>query len=481
MILKHNILPYIDSAMIFAELAELPWSVFLDSGGRDSTVLNNEFLDNDSLHNRDKGFDVLAIHPASYLITEGEITHVYKNGQVSRSSDNPLKLLKQALPDKIQHDLPIPYIPGALGYFAYDLVRRFESIGPSIENDVKKTAKNDENLPEMAMGVYSVVVVVDHTNKCTYLIRYGENKEALDLWDFWLARLKKVDNKVELPVDENLVLDELTENMNQAEYSAKFDKVQHYIKEGDCYQVNLAKRFSGKAQGNAWQSYLQLRKLSPAPYAAYLNYPFATILSNSPESFISCRNGKVITSPIKGTRARNHKDKRQDAKIAQELLKSKKDRAENLMIVDLMRNDLGKCCKPGSVKVPSLFAVHSFANVHHLISTIVGELSEGAHAIDLLRHCFPGGSITGAPKLRAMQIIEELEPHQRGLYCGSIGYIGFDGNMETNIAIRTITIKEGVARYSAGGGLIADSDKKEEYQEIIDKAKMMSQVLVGNK
>ena len=453
--LEYKVLPYIDSAAVFSEFADQPWSVFLDSGAPDANS---------------NGFDILAIRPASYLLTEGDITHVCKNGEVSKSSDDPLALLKRLLPNKIEHSLPIPYISGALGYFAYDLARRFEFLD--------KVALDDENLPEMAIGIYSVIVVVSHADKLTYLIRYGEDKVDVKLWEFWLKTLQRTHQKVNVKKDRSLKVSTILENMRETEYSINFDKVQHYIKEGDCYQVNLAKRFSGKAIGDAWQTYLQLRELSPAPYAAYLNYPFATILSNSPESFISCRNGKVVTSPIKGTRARYHENKQRDHAIAQELQQSEKDRAENLMIVDLMRNDLGKCCKPGSIKVPSLFAVHSFANVHHLISTIEGELNEQTHSIDLLRHCFPGGSITGAPKLRAMQIIEELEPHQRGLYCGSIGYIGFDGNIETNIAIRTITIKDGYARYSAGGGLIADSNKEEEYQEIIDKAKMMTQVLI---
>lgn len=447
---QHKILPYIDSVAVFSEVADDLWSVFLDSGGYK------------------KGFDILAVQPEQCLLTKGEVTEIVENGVTSKSYDDPIKLLKESLPKSVKHSLSIPYVPGALGYFSYDLARRFESW--------EETAENDECLPEMAIGIYSVVVVVDHAKQQTWLIRYGQDQQTDELWQFWLDKLGKVVEKQE--EGEALKLSAVSENMNQQQYFANFDKVQHYITEGDCYQVNLAKRFSGEAEGDAWQTYVHLRQLSPAPYAAYMNYPFATVLSNSPESFISCRDGKVVTSPIKGTRPRDHSNKGRDQEIARELYESEKDRAENLMIVDLMRNDLGKCCKPGSINVPSLFALHSFANVHHLISTIEGELDDDIHSLDLLRHCFPGGSITGAPKLRAMQIIEELEPHRRGLYCGSIGYIGFDGDMETNIAIRTITFKDGVTRYSAGGGLVADSDKQDEYQEILDKAKMMTAVLV---
>ncbi len=269
--------------------------------------------------------------------------------------------------------------------------------------------------------------------------------------------------------------------MDFATYQTKFDQVQRYIRAGDCYQVNLTKRFSAKVLGQAWPTYMKLRSASPAPYAAYLHLPFATILSNSPESFIQCREQQVVTSPIKGTRPRDHRSKFKDRMAADALLNSAKDRAENLMIVDLMRNDLSRCCELGSVKVPKLFALHSFANVHHLISTVVGRLRDDLHALDLLKSCFPGGSITGAPKIRAMQIIEELESSRRGLYCGAIGYIGVDGNLETNIAIRTMVLRDGVVRFSAGGGLVLDSCAGDEYQELNDKASMMSSVIVQSR
>jgi para-aminobenzoate synthetase component 1 len=271
------------------------------------------------------------------------------------------------------------------------------------------------------------------------------------------------------------------ENMTPAEYKEKFDRVRRYSIDGDCYQVNLTKRFSCEVSGSGWATYRQLRDDSPAPYGAFLQLPFAEVLSNSPENFIQCRQGKVSTRPIKGTRPRDHRDQERDKEIARELKNSEKDRAENLMIVDLMRNDLSRCCETGSVEVPKLFALHSFANVHHLISTITGKLRQDLHVLDLLRSCFPGGSITGAPKIRAMEIIEELEPHRRGLYCGAIGYVGLDGSLETNIAIRTIVVKDGVARFSAGGGLVIDSVVDDEYQELLDKARMMRGVLFPHK
>jgi para-aminobenzoate synthetase component 1 len=223
-------------------------------------------------------------------------------------------------------------------------------------------------------------------------------------------------------------------------------------------------------------AYQALRNLSPAPFSAYLNVPDGQILCNSPERFLQVRHRRVLTQPIKGTRPRSA-DPAQDQANADELRRSLKDRAENLMIVDLLRNDIGKNCLPGSVKADRLFELESFANVHHLVSTITGELAPGHTATHLLRGCFPGGSITGAPKLRAMQIIEELEPHRRGVYCGAIGYIGFDGNMDTNIAIRTAVVAKGNISFCAGGGIVADSEGGKEYDETWDKASTMLELI----
>ena len=216
--------------------------------------------------------------------------------------------------------------------------------------------------------------------------------------------------------------------------------------------------------------------MSPAPYSAYLNLPKVQILCASPERFISVREGQVETKPIKGTRARGG-DPERDHQLAEELSCDPKDRAENLMIVDLLRNDLGKSCKPGSVHVPELFKVESYSNVHHLVSKVQGKLADGVDALDVLQGCFPGGSITGAPKLRTMQIIAELEPDPRGIYCGTIGYVGFDGNMDSNIVIRTLVYSAGEVRCWAGGGLVADSQVDAEYQETLDKASAMLELL----
>lgn len=459
-------LPYVDSAELFDKVADEPWAIFLDSG----------VIDGQRSANKNADFDVLAIRPDSTLVCDNGVSFYQKNKIHRRLYGDPIELLKTILPEctPSEESKSFSYLPGALGYFSYDLARKYE--------DIPTLALNDENLPEMAMGIYFVIVLVDHKTKKTNLLQLGESEESFEITRFWSDLITHVAHYREQFDADNFCSDRLrtshmNENLTRDNYKYCFKTIRKYTVEGDCYQVNLAKRFSAPVTGNAWQTYRYLRQLSPAPYGAYINLPFAQVLSNSPENFIQCQDGKVVTSPIKGTRARDHSDADNDKRIAQQLFNSPKDRAENLMIVDLMRNDLSRCCELGSVKVPTLFALHSFANVHHLISTITGTLRDGLHSLDLFRRCFPGGSITGAPKIRAMEIIEELEPHRRGLYCGSIGYVGSDGDLQTNIAIRTVVVKDGVARYAAGGGLVIDSVLDEEYQEIIDKASMMSQAL----
>ena len=440
-------------------MADQQWATYLDSGA----------LAGERAVSKHADYDVLAIKPERTIVTRGPQTTVTVGTIEKSSKQDPVSVLKDNLPT-IDDACGQVFVPGALGYFSYDLARQFEQL-PAL-------AVDDEQLPEMAMGVYHAVVVIDHAAKSTSLIYIEDSPQAAPVVTEWRQRiddsLDEQNARAGQDYSQRLVSGTLDENMSRTAYREKFDKVRGYTVDGDCYQVNLAKQFSTKVEGDAWATYQRLRTMSPAPYGAYFNFPFAQVLSNSPESFIQCRGGAVVTSPIKGTAARDHDDIKRDKAIAQRLRTSSKDRAENLMIVDLMRNDLSRCCELGSVKVPKLFALHSFANVHHLISTITGKLKHGMHALDLLRSCFPGGSITGAPKIRAMEIIEELEPHRRGLYCGAVAYVGMDGCLETNIAIRTITVKDGVARFSAGGGLVIDSDVNEEYQELLDKASMMT-------
>src|SRR5690606_15432494 len=316
--------------------------------------------------------------------------------------------------------------------------------------------------------LYDWAVVIDHDERMAWLASAGRTEATRARWPALVERFSR-------PLRARArtafrTTSALVSNMTRSGYLAAFERIMRYIDAGDCYQVNLAQRFEACASGDPWSARRARRAANPAPHGAYLNLPFAQVLSASPERFLEVRGARVRTRPIKGTRPRAA-GAQLDALRARELQQSAKDRAENLMIVDLLRNDLAKSCRPGSVQVPQLFQVETFASVHHLVSTVTGEVAPGRDAIDLLRGCFPGGSITGAPKVRAMQIIEELEPHRRGVYCGSIGYIGYDGAMDSNIAIRTLVYRAGVARFWAGGGIVADSVAADEYQETLDKAR----------
>ncbi len=444
-------LPYQpDSARLFEAIADLPWAVFLDSGHH---------------HPAQSRYDILSAQPYVRLVTRGVLTEIYNDG-IELSREDPFALLKRALAIDPACGGSLPFGGGAIGYLGYDLARRLERL-PAVAEDA-------ERIPEMAVGLYDWAVVVDHLERRSWLVGQGRDPETDLKWTGLVERFSAP--PLEKPRAPFRILSPVASNLTHDAYAGAFRRIRGYIHDGDCYQVNLAQRFSATASGDPWLAYQRLRIINPAPFSAYLNTPYAQILSASPERFLKVEGGRVETRPIKGTRPRaGHA--RLDAGLIEELRASAKDRAENLMIVDLLRNDLSKNCALGSVRVPKLFDVESFATVHHLVSTVTGELRPDRDALDLLRGCFPGGSITGAPKLRAMQIIEELEPHRRGVYCGAIGYIGFDGNMDVNIAIRTLVHSHGVIRFWAGGGIVSDSKLEDEYQETFDKAAAMLKLL----
>ena len=444
-------LPYHeDSTALFEAVADQPWAVFLDSG---------------SHHLTQSRYDIIAAEPYMTLVTRGNLTEV-RGEDAELSREDPLALLRRHLAFDTAAGCELPFCGGALGYFAYDLGRRFDVL--------PLHARNDEKMPEMAVGLYDWAVVVDHHERRTWLVAQGRDPETDWKWDRLIAQFSAP--AAERGRQPFRITGPLSSNLTRESYARKFRRVIDFIQAGDCYQINLAQRFAAPAAGDPWLAYQSLRILNPAPYAAYLRTPFGSVLSASPERFLKVRDGAVETKPSKGTRPRAGHP-RLDAERVAELQASAKDRAENVMIVDLLRNDLSKNCVTGSVKVPRLFEVESFATVHHLVSTVTGRLRGDRDALDLLRGCFPGGSITGAPKHRAMQIIEELEPQRRGVYCGAIGYIGVDGNMDLNIAIRTLVCAGGSVRFWAGGGIVADSQLDEEYQETFDKADAMLKLL----
>jgi para-aminobenzoate synthetase component I len=446
-------IPYrADSAELFGVIADEPWSVFLDSGHPRASSGRVAGL-----------VDILAARPFITLVTRGGDTEVRQSGTVECLPDDPFVLLRQYLAADAQ-PTSLPFTGGAIGYFGYDLARRIERLN----RDHDAIA-----VPDMAVGIYDWAVVVDHAQRASWLVGAERDPATAANWDALVALFS---GDAQATDRQPFRVGPVTCNFTPDAYRQAFTRIQAYINAGDCYQVNLAQCFTAPVSGDAWLGYQALRRINPAPYSAYLNFPEVQVLSSSPERFLAVRQGVVETRPIKGTRPRAVAPAA-DAALAQELQASEKDRAENLMIVDLLRNDLGKVCKPGSVAVPRLFEIESFASVHHLVSTVTGQLAAGCDAVGLLRASFPGGSITGAPKLRAMQIIEELEPDRRGVYCGAIGWLGFNGDMDSNIAIRTLVSVNGELRFCAGGGIVADSQAEAEYQECFDKAEALLRLM----
>ncbi len=400
-------------------------------------------------------FDIIAAAPIEQVLFS-----------VSPATDtNPfdqLRELKSRYACAPTADPDLPFQGGLLGHFSYDLGRALE--------DLPESAQKDTDFPDMVVGVYLWAVVVDHDLKrCTLVSTESVDNLLLD----------QIEHRLQTPSESDstfALTGKFGSNVSEAQYHSALKKIDDYIHAGDCYQVNFAQRFSSTYEGDPWAAYQQLREAAPVPYSAYIENEYGAVLSLSPEQFLEVKDQKVTTKPIKGTRPRSE-DKAQDAALKEELKHSTKDRAENLMIVDLLRNDLSKVCDFGSVKVPRLFAVESYRNVHHLVTTVTGQMDGRYSDIDLLEHCFPGGSITGAPKIRAMEIIDELEPHRRSVYCGSIGYISFCGQMDTSITIRTLLCENNKIHCWAGGGIVADSVSDMEYEETYNKVNNLLQSL----
>ncbi|SJN52745.1 Aminodeoxychorismate synthase component 1 [Vibrio ruber DSM 16370] len=447
--IEHKSLTYHPRLAIeyFSRIENLPWSMLLRSPAEHT----------------DSRYDILVAQPSVTLKTHGAETHIQTSDSQTSSADDPFELLtryQNQYAPPLDTTTAYPFVGGALGYFAYDLGRRIENLPAQAAQDIQ--------LPEMAVGIYTWALVVDHRQQTAALVGVG-----IDAAEQWLT----TQQAVEQPTFR--LTSDWQANMTQNEYRDKINTIHDYLHAGDCYQVNLTQRFQAGYTGSEWQAYQQLENENRAPFSAYLRVEEGVILSISPERFLQYKAPIIETKPIKGTMPRSA-DHCLDRQYAQTLAASEKDQSENLMIVDLLRNDIGRVAKPGSVHVPQLFAIESFPAVHHLVSTIQAELETHYTSADLLRACFPGGSITGAPKIRAMEIIEELEPQRRSVYCGSIGYISRDGQMDTSITIRTLIATKQQLYVWAGGGIVADSECDSEYQETFDKLSRILPILSSN-
>lgn len=454
-----NLPSHCSMADIFAHFANEPWAMFLDSA--------------DS-QREDGRFDIIVANPIATITTLGTKSKVWQQDskQDQDSSLNPLSLVQNLLNKFMPRDqvatcqeTSLPFMAGALGLFGYDLGKRFEHLP-------NKNA-NEYSTPDMALGIYAWSIIKDNITEQFYLC-------AIDLYPHPSIKdiLQIVKSNNSQPSFS--LTSDWQANMSQQQYTQKLSCISSYLRAGDCYQINLAQRFSAQYTGDEWQAYQRLRTANHAPFSAFIRLTNSVVMSISPERFLLVNDTKVQTKPIKGTRPRSN-DAKQDQHQITSLLNAEKDRAENLMIVDLLRNDLSKHCQSGSVEVPELFKLETFAAVHHLVSTVVGKLKPSSSPLDLLQGAFPGGSITGAPKIRAMQIINELEPNNRNIYCGSIGYLGVFGDMDTNICIRTLLCEQSNNQQTmhcwAGGGIVLDSNAKDEYQESLDKVSKILPIL----
>lgn len=426
----------IPSIKYFDIIKNNDWSVFLNSNHQKYS---------------DQRFDILTSNPVEKVILDSSDKGFENNkDEIFTRIQNIMKKSKCSP----QED--IPFCGGAIGFMSYDYGNKLHK--------VKSYKPKDFNYPLMAFGIYDWCITYDHFKKKSFILFHEKNDIVDKIINY------NFENKKSNHIRNFKSTSSCESNMTFALYESKIKKILSYINDGDCYQVNLAQRFSLGYEGDEYSMYKTLNSSFASPYSAYINYPFGKILSFSPERFLSIQNNIVETKPIKGTRPRSN-DLEIDQANIQELKTSEKDRAENLMIVDLLRNDLGINCKNGSIKVDKLFEIETFANVHHLVSTITGEVDKESSIYNLIKDAFPGGSITGAPKLRSMQIIEELEPNNRHVYCGSIGYIGFDEKVDLNISIRTMLAVDKNLYFWGGGGIVADSDIKSEYNESIAKVK----------
>ncbi|MBX3445284.1 MAG: aminodeoxychorismate synthase component I [Parvibaculaceae bacterium] len=445
---------------VFANFAQEPFALLLDSAtagpGKDA-----------SLHGR---WSFIAVSPFDTLTLRVE------------DGGKPFDALKRklaGLPSTGPHeDLP-PFAGGAAGFFGYGLGGTLERLPP----ETSPFATDDQHLPDMALGFYDTVLAFDMVARRAFIVSTGlpERDEAKRKARA-AERLADIRARIALPRRNATAVPPaprpLRSNFTREEYESAVTRVIEYIHAGDIFQANLSQRFETElAEGDTpYALYLRLRAASPAPFASFFNFGAGALASSSPERFLSLHDGHVETKPIKGTRPRGATPE-EDRCLAAELLASEKDRAENVMIVDLLRNDISRVCEDSSVIVENLCALESFANVHHLVSTIRGTLRDGMNAADLLAACFPGGSVTGAPKRRAMEIIAELEPTARGPYCGAIGWLGADGGMDSAIAIRTMVIAGTRVTFQAGGGIVADSEPAAEYEETLAKARSMREAL----
>jgi para-aminobenzoate synthetase component 1 len=440
------------STDVFMRLAQRPGVFFLDSA---------------LPHERFGRYSLIGCEPSLTISADqGEIT-ITRNGVSRTFQDDPFEALRAAIAEcgksaRIGLCPEIPFTGGLVGYLGYDL-RHFVERLP-------RNSRRDQRFPDMHFGFYDAVLCHDNARGEWLLCGEGTAADSLR---------RAVEQAVPARVAPERILlhGRIESNFKKEQYLKAVKSVIDYIRAGDIFQANLSQRFECEVDCSPTDVYARLREANAAPFAAYLDIGGGRcVMSSSPERFLKVDGRRVETRPIKGTRPRLN-DAAADEIMRRELLASEKDNAELAMIVDLERNDLGRVCEFGTVRVDEARALETYATVHHLVATVSGTMRAGCGIVDLLRATFPGGSITGAPKIRAMEIIDELEPTARSVYTGAIGFIGLDGRADLNIAIRTLLMDGPRVTFQAGGGIVADSDPEAEYEETLAKGRGIMQAL----
>ncbi|ANN30284.1 aminobenzoate synthetase [Bacillus thuringiensis serovar coreanensis] len=409
-------------------------------------------------------YNIVGLNPVAVIRGKDETLHISEGGKETIKRGNPLDLMQECM-EQWKTDYNPEYPPfqgGAIGYFSYDCIRYIEKL-PSL-------AEDDINIPDIFFLLFDDVFVYDQKEQVLWVIthyvdKYEEAKERLNEWkSLWMTEAPEVTVPFESPEKKSEAV-----AFTEAGFMKAVECIQEYIGAGDVFQVNLSTRQERTLQTHPLEIYTSLREINPSPYMGYLELGDFQIVSGSPELLIKKQGTEVSTRPIAGTRSRGA-DEQEDEELARELIENEKERAEHVMLVDLERNDLGRVCKYGTVEVDEFMVIEKYSHVMHIVSNVRGEVEEDKDAFDLVKAVFPGGTITGAPKIRTMEIIEELEPVRRGIYTGSIGWIGYSGDTELNIVIRTLLAKDGKAHVQAGAGIVIDSNPENEYKESLKKA-----------
>ncbi|PEA25088.1 aminodeoxychorismate synthase, component I [Bacillus cereus] len=409
-------------------------------------------------------YNIVGLDPVAVIQGKNETLHIRESGKETIKRGNPLDLMQEYM-EKWKTDYNPEYPPfqgGAIGYFSYDCIRYIEKLSSLAEDDL--------NIPDIFFLLFDDVFIYDQKEQVLWIIthyvdEHEKAEERLNAWkDLWVKEAPKLTMPFECPEKKNETVAFTEEGFIKA-----VERIQEYIGAGDVFQVNLSTRQERTLQTHPLEIYTSLREINPSPYMGYLELGDFQIVSASPELLIKKQGPEVSTRPIAGTRSRGANEQ-EDEELTRELIENEKERAEHVMLVDLERNDLGRICKYGTVEVDEFMVIEKYSHVMHIVSNVRGEVEEDKDAFDLVKAVFPGGTITGAPKIRTMEIIEELEPVRRGIYTGSIGWIGYSGDTELNIVIRTLLAKDGQAHVQAGAGIVIDSNPKNEYKESLKKA-----------